>query len=50
MFPVSNGIGAHGRKEGALMNQTTDEPLQLRGEELAMLSELLESAHANLLI
>lgn len=37
-------------KKGALMNQTTDEPLQLRGEELAILSELLESAHANLLI
>ena len=31
------------------MNQTTHEPLHLTGEELAILSELLETAHTNLL-
>jgi len=38
-----------GRK-GVLMNQTTLDPLHLDCEELAMLSELLEATHANLLI
>jgi len=32
------------------MNQTTHEPLHFTSEELAILSELLESAHANLLV
>ena len=32
------------------MDQTTHEPLHLSSEELAILSELLESAHANLLV
>jgi len=32
------------------MNQATHEPLHLTSEELAILSELLESAHTNLLI
>jgi hypothetical protein len=32
------------------MNQTTHEPLHLSSEELSILSELLESARANLLV
>ena len=32
------------------MNRATDEPLRLTSEELTLLSELLESAHANLLV
>ena len=32
------------------MNQTTHEPLQLTREELAILFELLETAHTNLLV
>jgi hypothetical protein len=35
-------------KNGVLTNQTTPEPLHLSREELAILSELLESAYANL--
>jgi hypothetical protein len=32
------------------MNQITHEPLHFSSEELAILSELLESAHAHLLV
>ena len=32
------------------MNQTTHEPLHLTSEELAILTELLETAHTNLLV
>ena len=32
------------------MNETTHEPLHLTSEELAILSELLETAHTNLLV
>lgn len=32
------------------MNSTTLEPLQVKGEQLALLLELLESAHARMLV
>jgi hypothetical protein len=37
-------------KKDSVMNQTTHEPLHLSGEEAMLLSELLESARARLLI
>ena len=49
-FPASNGIGVFALKESVLMNQVTHEALHLTSEELAILSELLETAHTSLLV
>jgi len=47
---ASNGIGRTSLVKEVLMNATTHEPLQLSGEEFAVLAELLESERTKLLV